>query len=189
MILPISGKFADFGPNLGKSEYVFCRETLNFAQNPRFRNPEKWTLRNSLCPFASVVPTCATVHSNFFATLFEPFVCNFVYNLVSNHRCHLVAKSGAFGSKQFASSPVVTWVWTGFQPLVQAVLHPRFKPRCKQKKHRDVTLGVCKLGLEPWFTQGGTVGAKLHGELFFVAQYTFFTPFWQVLLNEKVHSC
>ena len=54
-----------------------------------------------------------------------------------------------------------------------------FQTMLQTKKHRDFTLGVCKLGLEPWFTQGGTVRAKLHRELFFVPQYTFFMSFRQ----------
>jgi len=58
-----------------------------------------------------------------------------------------------------ASNPVVAWPRAWLQPLFQ----PWLQTPSQTKKHRDVTLGVCKLGLEPWFTQSGTGGAKLHG--------------------------
>ena len=53
------------------------------------------------------------------------------------------------------------------------------------KKTPRLTLGVCNLGLEPWFTQSGTGGAKLHREFSFEAQYTFLTKLKQVENSQK----
>ena len=58
---------------------------------------------------------------------------------------------------------------------------PSFQTLLQTKKHRDVTLGVCKLGLEPWFTQGGTGGAKL--------QHNYSHLVKMVSPNAKLTSC
>jgi len=46
------------------------------------------------------------------------------------------------------------------------LFQPWLQTPSQTKKHRDLLSVFANFGLEPWFTQGGTVGAKLHREFF-----------------------